>query len=58
MFRDYIIPPLTSESNIRTLIIIVVIQGMAKMLRDHRSRPGHGKCHKADSQDKSVAQKQ
>ena len=33
MFRDYIIPPLTSESNIRTLIIIVVIQGMAKMLR-------------------------
>ena len=33
MFRDYIIPPLTSEGNIRTLIIIVVIQGMAKMLR-------------------------
>ena len=33
MFRDYIIPPLTSEGNIRTLIIIIVIQGMAKMLK-------------------------
>lgn len=33
MFRDYIIPPLTSEGNIRTLIIIVVIQGMARMLK-------------------------
>lgn len=33
MFSDYIIPPLTSEGNIRTLIIIIVIQGMAKMLK-------------------------
>lgn len=32
-FRDYIIPPLTSEGNIRTLIIIVAIQGLAKMLK-------------------------
>lgn len=33
MFKEYIIPPLTSEGNIRTLIIIVVIQGLAKMLK-------------------------
>lgn len=33
MFRDYIIPPLTSKGNVSTLIIIVAIQGMAKMLR-------------------------
>ncbi len=32
-FRDYIIPPLTSAGNIRTLIIIVAIQGLAKMLK-------------------------
>jgi tetracycline resistance efflux pump len=32
-FRDYIIPPLMSEGNIRTLIIIVAIQGLAKMLK-------------------------
>ena len=32
-FKDYIIPPLTSEGNIRTLIIIVAIQGLAKMLK-------------------------
>lgn len=30
---DHIIPPLMSAGNIRTLIIIVVIQGLAKMLK-------------------------
>ncbi|MDD7601348.1 MAG: Na+/H+ antiporter NhaC family protein [Firmicutes bacterium] len=33
MFRDYIIPPLTSAGNIRTIIIIIAIQGLAKMLK-------------------------
>ena len=33
LFQDYIIPTMTSAGNIRTLIIIVVIQGMAKMLK-------------------------
>lgn len=32
-FKEYIIPPLTSAGNIRTMIIIVAIQGLAKMLK-------------------------
>lgn len=38
-FRDYMIPPLTSEGNIRTLIIIVAIQGLGKMLRSTGAGP-------------------
>lgn len=38
-FKDYIIPPLTSEGNIRTLIIIVAIQGLGKMLRSTGAGP-------------------